>query len=322
MLLTLIKKIMKNKWMYLCLLLGLVLSISIVVSIPMYSNASLARLLRRDLEDFKTRTMIYPGAYTMIKTLSYYAENIGEVIPSKDEDLHPGSMQNEENKPEKFIPMFVPQNQDIRRTLYETVTNTLAKEFIPQIGLPVVEENRTISVYKLVIKENIDGPPVNKFTFGKLEAIKSVANHIKIISGRMYTNKVNIDGAYEVVVSQETMKTLNLILDKTYLVNQPYDNFLMKNKYFKVKVVGVYDIKDPSDPFWMDKWTTTSYRSMLIDDELFLNDLFNNKNDLVVSEIFWGYALDYTKISPENINKILTTLDTQKISEMRKKYGI
>ena len=58
MLLMVIRKMLSNKWMMLCLLLGMVLAVGMVSSIPMYTEGVLNRMLRRDLEEEQTRSEI------------------------------------------------------------------------------------------------------------------------------------------------------------------------------------------------------------------------------------------------------------------------
>ena len=59
----LFRKMRNTKWMVLCLLIGFVMASAMMSTIPIYMNASLQRMLVKDLESFQTEYEIYPGAY-------------------------------------------------------------------------------------------------------------------------------------------------------------------------------------------------------------------------------------------------------------------
>ena len=59
----LFRKMRNTKWMVLCLLIGFVMASAMMSTIPIYMNASLQRMLVKDLESFQTEYDIYPGAY-------------------------------------------------------------------------------------------------------------------------------------------------------------------------------------------------------------------------------------------------------------------
>ena len=59
----LFRKMRNTKWMVLCLLIGFVMASAMMSTIPIYMNASLQRMLVKDLESFQTEYEIYPGSY-------------------------------------------------------------------------------------------------------------------------------------------------------------------------------------------------------------------------------------------------------------------
>ena len=50
----LFRKMRNTKWMVLCLLIGFVMASAMMSTIPIYMNASLQRMLVKDLESFQT----------------------------------------------------------------------------------------------------------------------------------------------------------------------------------------------------------------------------------------------------------------------------
>lgn len=57
------RKMIKNKWLEFSLLLGLIISVGLVSSMPIYTSAILQRLLVKDLELLQTNSQQYPGIF-------------------------------------------------------------------------------------------------------------------------------------------------------------------------------------------------------------------------------------------------------------------
>lgn len=303
----LIKKINKSRWMVLALLMGLVLSISIVTAIPMYSRSILQRLIHRDLEEIQISQSRFPGYHVFHLNLAATEEE-----NSDGDVLTPAGIRDWDQRPTDYKEY---KNTEPKNLLYKfnTIDEDITKRVMPQLKLPNISKSNIYSIYKLVVKEKKDGEVINRNEFGKLNAISNIQDHIKIKSGKMFSNKINENGEYEVIVSEQTAQTLNLFLNNSYLVYQPYKNYLNSNDFFKIKVVGIYTYKDQSDPFWLD-WGGTSSRSIIMDYELLEKQFLLNNPKIVVSQMDWGYSLDYKKVSPLNLKNILSQLKLQKDS--------
>lgn len=63
MLLVVLKKMLRNKWLVICLLVGLVFTVALLGSIPMYTQGILQRVLTKDLENMQAYEDVYPGRY-------------------------------------------------------------------------------------------------------------------------------------------------------------------------------------------------------------------------------------------------------------------
>ena len=63
MLLMVLRKMLNNKWMVICLLTGAVLAVAMVSSIPIYTDGVLQRMLTKDLEELQVSTGKFPGRY-------------------------------------------------------------------------------------------------------------------------------------------------------------------------------------------------------------------------------------------------------------------
>ena len=59
--LMILRKMVKNRWLELSLLVGLIISVALASSMPIYTHAILQRMLIKDLEVLQTDTQQYPG---------------------------------------------------------------------------------------------------------------------------------------------------------------------------------------------------------------------------------------------------------------------
>ena len=61
---------MRNtKWMVICLLIGFVMATAMTSTIPIYMNASLQRMLIKDMQAYQDENNEYPGVYAVSKTI-------------------------------------------------------------------------------------------------------------------------------------------------------------------------------------------------------------------------------------------------------------
>ena len=63
MLVIAIRKMLSNKWMFLCTLIGSIVSVAMLSCIPIYTNGIMQRMLIRDLENYQIETGDFPGGY-------------------------------------------------------------------------------------------------------------------------------------------------------------------------------------------------------------------------------------------------------------------
>lgn len=139
-----------------------------------------------------------------------------------------------------------------------------------------------------------------------LVALSGVSNHLKIIHGKIYSN-LTTDGVYEVIASENAMKTLNLILGNTYELSD-LDVFKPDDepRKFRVKVVGVFTYQTNRDPYWFRD--IDQYDCSLLMDPNLLMDTFFTKEKIGIKSVKWFFAYDYHQISIANMPRILKAM--------------
>ena len=174
----LFRKMRNTKWMVLCLLIGFVMASAMMSTIPIYMNASLQRMLVKDLESFQTEYEIYPGAYNTSYGLKM------DISGSEQQK----AVENYNNKVEvKFKELGLPEKLD--------------KKYISDEYLYV----RSLAVS--------DGNSQARFTLG---GMTDISDHISIKQGRMFTAGKRSDGVYECVATEKALKSTELAINTVY----------------------------------------------------------------------------------------------------------
>lgn len=205
------EKMLKNRWLTISLLAGYTIAVAIVSSLPIYSNAVLNRMLRKDLETSQVETGVYPGRVSAVKYLA-----TGDNEPHREQFLqYDGVLQNE------ILP-------SLKIPVQENIVYTAAKAL--RIYRPETDrsKNGALAACSGLFDQItlLDGRlPDAEETDGICEAIVS--------ERAAYQLGVSLDGIYDVYQPKK--------------IGSNEDPALLT----KVKVVGVYTAKDPASLYWV-----------------------------------------------------------------------
>ncbi len=175
----LLRKMAKTKWMVLCLFIGFLMAAGMMSAVPIYMDASLQRLLIKDMEAYQLASGNYPGIYSVTETIS---ANMGTAEQINLINELPG----------------------------------IVEEQISSIKIPV-DSSKTI-VYDNMQYLSVGTTAGESTTVRtKLTAMTGFKEHVVIKSGRMYCDgAVAEDGVYEVVVNDSALKSLGIVLNGEY----------------------------------------------------------------------------------------------------------
>lgn len=172
-----IRKMVQNKWLVSSLFFGILMTVALVGTMPIYSEAILSRMLVKDLEAFQSERVTYPGSHWSM--VGFY---------------------NETN--EKRVQIAADMDR------------FMANEAAPGFGIPVkefVSERRTKSVNVVPIANAGDKPKQS----GTLRAYSGLESHISLVDGRM-PSKQPVDGVYEVLVTEKSLSNYKMVLDSIF----------------------------------------------------------------------------------------------------------
>ncbi|MBR1764836.1 MAG: FtsX-like permease family protein [Ruminococcus sp.] len=178
MLTLLFRKMRNTKWMVLCLLVGFIMASAMMSTIPIYMNASLQRMLVKDMEEFQIENDIYPGAYNTTYSVKM------DIVASKQREIIDG-------------------------------VNKLVGDSYNELGCPAVNEKTYLAdEYLYATSASIeDSSSAPRLTLG---AMTNIEDHIKLKSGRMYEKGIRSDGVLEVIATEKALKVSRLIPENIY----------------------------------------------------------------------------------------------------------
>ena len=202
----LFRKMRNTKWMVFCLLIGFIMASAMMSTVPIYMNASLQRMLVKDMESFQKEYEIYPGAYNTSYRLKM--------------DISPSSQK-------------------------ETISsyNEKAEKKFSELGLDSAAEKKVISGEYMYVKsmEVAAGKPQARFT---IAGMSGIADHITIKQGRMAEAAQREDGVFECIATEKSLKTTELAVGSVYEVGDVFHDDAGSAKIEIVGTFDVKDPND------------------------------------------------------------------------------
>lgn len=171
---------MRNtKWMVLCLFIGFLLAAGMMSTIPIYMDASLQRMLIKDMEQYQIDNNKYPGLYSVTKTLQITADTNTQ-----------------------------------QATIDDVVSKTDSR--INAIGI-ASENSKTTLIDDCLYIVNGERNGSELSTRLKLIGMTDSLDHMKLVRGEL-PSKTSVDGVYEGLASEDALKTLGINMGNTYKI--------------------------------------------------------------------------------------------------------
>lgn len=229
------------------------------------------RVLSTDLTELATQKGLYSGGYSIAQRLSS------------------GLKSSDQKEKEKRLKDF----------------RDLAIAASKRIPLPLVTKKEALRTESIDVLMDVNDSDYIARPSMAIEGINLMKNHVKIIEGRMFSDKRTGSNEYEVIVSEKAKHELSLRLDVPYKMGLSKEEFT--GKPFFIRVVGVYTYKEASDPFWGDRdWQYPE--TLIMDYKLFEKD-FMMDEEVALDSIRYFYAYNREKIDVEKLNKIIEPIN-------------
>lgn len=273
----------KNKWLVLSLIIGCMLAVSVIGSIPMYSDGILQRMLIKDFELDQEEKNVYPAFNKFEGVFSNISDN------------------------------------DQRFQLYNWYNDNIEQRMALSIPMDITVGYKTVGVqnrifldsreWPTLLQEIIDNKTFKTVSTGKINtyAVDVLPELVNLLQGKMYSpgtktinNEVFSGEVYEAVVTRDAMQRNRYSLDGIYTMTLNKDD---EEYILNYQVVGVVDIKEDMTPFF-----SMDYYGVYFDYDTFIDQMINERN-MYIGTCEWYYAYDYYQFRMKDAPAVLETLD-------------
>lgn len=185
LLVMIVRKMIRNRWLQFSLLVGLTLSVALVGSIPVYTDAILQRMLIKDLELIQTDMNAYPGRVTI--AFSFSGESADTRLARTD-------------RVDEII-------REAEERGFGLAPHSKVREY--RSGYTRIDP---------LDKSKADPRLVRQADVAALEGLE---DKVRIIDGRWPDDRQPVDGVYEVLVTRQAFLDMELSLNDTYVMQVP-----------------------------------------------------------------------------------------------------
>lgn len=245
-----LRKMRKNKLLVACLVLGLIIAVALLSSIPMYTEGVLQNLVVKEIEQYQMDYNKFGGSYQV--------------------------------SVEFFGSVAYPE----RKKIYNKLDEYIQDNMIDVIKLPILAEvKRGTTVTYPVIEYGEDIEKLDKGRRVQIQSMTDMEDNVVIVEGRKPGREVK-DGIYEVMATQNALNRLDLLLDRVYLLTEPGSRAM---RDIKIKPVAVIEPKEESSFWWYTDPDSFS-SSVFIDADLFARDFIQSKAPLLrIAEWYYAF---------------------------------
>lgn len=191
----------------------------------------------------------------------------------------------------------------------------LSKEVCQSLDLVQTNEVRFDTLERTTVVSRITKPdktPESKISISHMSDLKE---HVKVISGDLYGDGFSEDGCIEAVV------TLKAAIDRDYLVGEILDFKYMTDPSgnpYRVKIVGVVNWADSSDPYWVYS-PDTYIKDVFVAPDVF-SAVFNHVVGGYERKTDWYITYDYSVLDHKNAKSLIEK--TYRMMNVYSKNGV
>jgi len=254
------------------LLVGFVVAVALVSSIPIYTDAVGYRILRSELAPEGQNTTRSPFAYMFARS----AANSTPIAPDA----------------------------------YRKVDTYLAGAGANDLGLPVEFAVRHVATDRLqLLPPAAPGvAPAQSLLWVSAGFVSGIEDKVELIDGSLPGQSPSGDGPVEVLLSQRVAEELGIQVGEDYVLSEP--NSVADPLTLPVRISGVWRPRDVEEPFWFIQ--PSSFDTMLLVREQTFMDRVLAAGPRTLYQATWYLVLDGDAVRsrhvPALLDRIATTL--------------
>ena len=267
------KRLWSRRWLMLCLLLGLVVAVGLLSSIPLYADAAQNRLLQGELES--TGSSSETDVATVRDPFSFLWRYIGA------------------------------WHGNIAWDKVGPVDTYLTEQAPATIDLPLKTQVRHIATDKLRLfpSEGAAFVPDEPLLWVSIGFVTGLQDQIQIVEGGWPTEGL-VGEPVEVLVTQTTADELGLQVGEIYTLFAAGQ----AGAQIPVRIAGVWQAFDPSDPMWF--YQPDAFDEVLLTSEGAFASQVVPALDTPVSTAVWYQVYDGSRVRPATVKGLLDNVAT------------
>ena len=268
------KRLWNRRWLMLCLLLGLVVAVGLLSSIPLYSDAAQNRLLQGKLQNADS------GA-TETEVTAF-------------------------QEPFSFLWRYIGAwNGNVEWDDYLPVQQYLAEQAPGVIDLPLKLQVRHVATDKLRLfpSEGAAFIPDEPLLWVSIGFITGLQERVQLVEGSFPTAG-QVGEPVEVLISRKTAETLGLQVGEGYTLFAAGTS----GAQIPVRIAGVWQAVDSTDAAWF--YQPDSFDEMLlIAEDAFTGQIVPHLSTPVATAV-WFQVFDGSRVRPATVSRIVANVAT------------
>jgi len=267
----LLQKMRQNKWLMLCLLVGNILLVGITSATPMYSAATMTRMIHQAM---RVRQINY-GVYPAVSRLSFAFNEV---------------------------------NDEHRMQTYLDTRGTWLPQMLDELIIPV---NRTVRTYTLSRWQTEppirrDSPHLQP-RWHNIVGVQYYDEHIRLVYGRIPSDVIVEGNIIEVIATEAALLRQDIIYDELRRVVNVYD---ADDPDIYIRVVGIFEIPDEVGSFWT-MLDVNLLTSLLVSERLIQNVIIPNYHTDYRLVTTWTNIHDFEAMSARRVSQYISGLRHQ-----------
>jgi putative ABC transport system permease protein len=262
------KRLWSRRWLMLCLLLGLVVAVGLLSSIPLYADAAQNRLLQGELGVPETAVEAEPATH---------------------------------REPFAFLWRYIGAwHGNIAWDKYLPVDLYLTEQAPPAIDLPLKTQVRYVTTDKMRLFPAAGATfvPNEPLLWASLGFVGGLHDHIQVVEGT-WPGEGRFGEPVEVLVSRTTADLLGLQVGEAYTLFAPG----AAGVQIPLRIAGVWQALDAGDPTWF--YQPDALAEVLLTSESAFSSQIVPALEAPVSTAVWYQIYDGSRVRPATVQRLL-----------------
>ena len=254
------RKMLKNKWLMLCLILGNVILVGIVSAVPIFTEATVQRVFQEDFVRTQNATGDFPAVVQLRYDFTPFPESAryNNYVQTRDE-LWPAALGALNMESSFELVHYMSSNLDVR----------------PAVARDIANSWRTLNLM------GIDG----------------FEDNVNLLRGRMPANYMVGGNVVEVLVRSDVLVGQDILLDELLYVRTLTAPNVDSGRRFYIRVVGVFDVGEDVDAnaFWMAT-TVNLGNVMLVSSDIMRSHFVTTGHYGLRFAAYWTQVIDFNSL--------------------------